>query len=599
MSDKNKTQKTDREKLIGQRVEQIRSISPALVNSDGLLDVSVLKEWLGEESLVQNNQGYYLNFAGKSLARLNADLPTDKELKVEKEQSKDFDTTQNVIIRGDNLDVLKILRSSYEGKVKIIYIDPPYNTNSANFVYNDSFREIEEGLIEKYDLPEDAINFFDNMFGTLNHSSWLFAMYSRLNLARDLLIDDGVMFISIDDNEQANLKVMCDEIFGKENNEMMIWHKVADDSGKMKQTYRFRREHEYILACYKNKQEVFFDKYLSDRNYKNEYSNPDDDYRGAYKQGIMSRTEEKSNPKSKNYYPITTPGGKVITRQWKFTEEKFKELDDDNRIYYGKEGNSVPSIKVFINEPKETTPISILDGFGTAKTAGSEIESLLGSRQIFLNPKPTNLIKHMVNISTKEGIILDFFAGSGTTAQAVMELNKEDGGNRKFILVQWDESIDPGKSKPAYDFCKENNMKPVISSICIERVNRAGEKIKQETSMLDEDPDLGYKVFSLTEKPKRITDENKQLQISGGRESALDTLYNMMAASGQTLLTDPIEMVEPNMLYRVGNAYYVLGEHKKDLKNTGMIFIDGYAEISLERWLNTIGIDEKNTKTLY
>ena len=612
MSNKSKEQKANYEELVKQRMEQIRSLSPELVNSDGLLDVAVLKEWLGEKNVAPLNQGYQLNFAGKGLARLNADLPTDKELKVEGKQSKDFDTTQNVIIRGDNLDVLKVLRKSYEDKVNMIYIDPPYNTDSANFIYNDSFKESEEDLIGKYGLPEEAINFFDNVFGTLNHSGWLFAMYPRLKLAHSLLTDDGVIFISIDDNEQTNLKIMCDEIFGNNNFVAnIVWTNKEGGGGSDSSLYKIK--HEYILCYSKSKKNTHLNGVVveEDETYNKEDKHVKE--RGRYKLIKLSSTSLRYAETLD--YPIECPDGSVVKpnkgkekiASWRWNKEKlnwgikndfveFSKKRDGEWVVYTKQYHKVDND----NNPIVRTlpPNALIDQYSSTM-ATKQMEKIFGRRKVFDYSKPFLLIKELLKASTsKEDIILDFFAGSGTTAQAVMNINKEDEGNRKFVLVQWDEAIDPKASKSAYDFCIENNLAPVISSICIERARRVGESIKQEAGTSGKDLDIGYKVFSLTEQPKRIT-ENKQLQIASGRETALDTLYNMIAASGQALLTDTIEEIEPNLLYKVNNAHYVLGEYKGDLKNTGMVFVDGYADISLERWLNMVGLDKENIKILY
>lgn len=316
---------------------------------------------------------------------------------------------ENLIIKGNNLLVLYSLVEQYRGQIKIVYIDPPYNTGNDSFGYNDSF----------------------------NHSTWLTFMKNRLEIAKQLLSPDGVIFISCDDNEQAYLKVLLDSIFSPENGETMIWHKVGDDSGRMKITHRFRREHEYIHVCYKNKQQVFFNKFETSRDYKNVYSNPDNDPRGPYKQGIISTTEEKSKSTGKNFYTIVTPSGREISRQWRVSKAEFDDLNKDGRIYFGKNGNSIPSLKVFINESKMATPISILQDYGTAKTAGKELMELFNGERVFDYPKPPELIIHLLAIaSEKNSIILDFCAGSGTTAHATIALNKEDGGNRNFILCE-------------------------------------------------------------------------------------------------------------------------------------------------------------------
>lgn len=361
------------------------------------------------------------------------------ELTIKNESGK----PTHLLIEGDNYHVLTCLNYTHKGKVDIIYIDPPYNTGSDGFKYKD------KRVLDKYpdgtDVPTDH---------PLRHSYWLSFMSKRIELAKEVMKETGTIFISIDDNEVAQLKLLCDSIFGENNVDIMIWHKVEDDSGRLKVTHRFRREHEYVIVCFKNREKVFFRKYLSDRNYKNEYTNPDNDPRGAYKQGIISNTEEKSSHNGKNYYSVTTPGGRVVTRQWRVEEEEFNKLNADNRIYYGKDGNSIPSIKVFISEQKETTPTSILTGVGTAKTAGIELEELMGTK-IFNYPKPVQLIKRLLQISTeRDAIVMDFFAGSGTTGQAIMELNKEDGGERQFILVtNNDETTNGQKHKIMTDVC--------------------------------------------------------------------------------------------------------------------------------------------------
>jgi len=355
----------------------------------------------------------------------------------------------HILIEGDNFHTLTCLNYTHREKIDVIYIDPPYNTGSDGFKYKD--KRILDKFPDGTEVPTDH---------PFRHSYWLSFMQKRLDLIRDLLSKNGVVFISIDDNEMAQLKLLCDSIFGENNVEVMIWHKVADDSGRLKITYRFRREHEYIIVCYKQKEETYFKKYLSDRNYKNEYTNPDNDPRGPYKQGIISTTEAKSKSTGKNFYSITTPSGKVIARQWRFPKEEFNRLDKDNRIYYGKNGSSIPSEKVFINEQKETTPTSILYELGTAKSAGIELEELMGSK-IFSYPKPVTLIKHLIKISSqKNSIILDFFAGSGTTGQAVIESNNDDDGDRQFILVTNNDEVVNGEKHK------------IMSEICYPRVKK-------------------------------------------------------------------------------------------------------------------------------
>ena len=316
--------------------------------------------------------------------------------------------TDNLIIKGNNLLALHTLKEEFAGKVKLIYIDPPYNTGNDGFKYNDSF----------------------------NHSTWLTFMRNRLQIAKELIREDGVIFIQCDDNEQAYLKVLCDEVFDRENTESMIWHKVGDDAGRLKITYRFRREHEYIICCYKNKQIIRFNKFKSERNYKNEYTNPDDDFRGPYKQGIISHTEEISKETGKNFFEVKTPGGRIVKRQWRVTKIEFDELVLDNRIYFGKDGNSIPSLKVFISEEKDTTPISIVQGVGTAKSAGFHHLNIFGEK-VFSYPKPEEFLKRLIEISTKENdIVLDYHLGSGTTAAVAHKMNRQYIGIEQMDYIE-------------------------------------------------------------------------------------------------------------------------------------------------------------------
>jgi len=333
---------------------------------------------------------------------------SNKEIKTDKEKPV------NILIEGDNYHALSVLNYTHQSKIDIIYIDPPYNTGNKDFIYNDHFVDKED---------------------TYRHSKWLAFMERRLKLAKNLLKDTGVVFISISDIEIAQLKMLMDEIFGEGNVEIMVWHKVSDDSGRLKITHRFRLEHEYIIVAYKQKHKVFFKKYKEDRNYKNIYTNPDNDPRGPYKQGIISSTEAGSNQKSEKYFTVITPSGRKVIRQWRYTKVELNELIKDNRIYFGKNGDSIPSIKVFIGEQKDATPISILENLGTAKSAGISLYELFNAERVFDYPKPVELIKHFLKIaSNPNSIVLDFMAGSGTSAQAVLELNKEDKGSRRFIL---------------------------------------------------------------------------------------------------------------------------------------------------------------------
>lgn len=305
---------------------------------------------------------------------------------------------------------------THKNKIDVIYIDPPYNTGNNDFIYNDNFVDKEDNF---------------------RHSKWLSFMSARLKLSKDLLRDCGVMFISIDDNELFNLKILIDEIFGEGNFEMLIWDKVTGNknagSGKMKITYRFRKDHEYIVCVYKNKDIIRFIKPTGLKEFKNDYGNIDNDPRGNWMSCEICKSEEKSIPNGKNFFTFTTPFNKKITRQWHYSYEELNELVKDNRIYFGN-GNIIPRLKKFLDEESEITPTSILQKI--ASTTDGNRDSLKIDIP-FDNPKPIELIKYLLNLiiqKDNESIILDFFAGSGTTGHAVLELNKQDGGNRKFIL---------------------------------------------------------------------------------------------------------------------------------------------------------------------
>ena len=594
------------------KLELIKSIIPSLVNSDDSLDTEYLKNLLGLGNLTYEKQSYGLNFPGKGLARIKASVSTSKELRLDTNASKNLDKTDNLIIRGDNLDAIKILRQNYDGKVKVIYIDPPYNTDNARFIYDDSFKDSEAELIKKYELTEEQVKFFDCMFGTLNHSSWLFNMYSRLLLARDLLSDDGVIFLSIDDHEQANLKLLCDEIFGEDNLiSNMVWRKKY---GGGKGANNVVDLHEYVL-CYAKvlngysllgiprtakQKEVFKeeDKHLKERG--RYYIRP-------LKSGLAKRETL--------IYPIECPDGTSIETQWICGKDEFNRLLEEDRIVFvkRKKDGSYNVYKKFyqFDRGELIIPDSLIYDLAYNQNGKEEVKKIFGikeGREVpFDNPKPLELIQHFIKIVTskdKSGIVLDFFAGSGTTAHAVMDLNKNDGGKRKFILVELDQKIDPKKSdaaESAYKYCQDNKLAPVISSMTIERVRRSSEMIEATNGMLDEDFDSGYKVFALTDKPKIVESGSAGIGLNINRQTELDTLYNMMAASGEHLLTEPIETLEEKLLYKVGDAYFVLGQCKTNLEELAghRIYVDGYSEIRLADWMNMTQADKELVQIIY
>ncbi len=347
--------------------------------------------------------------------------------------------TDNLMIKGNNLLALHTLQEEFRGKVKLIYIDPPYNTGNDGFKYNDSF----------------------------NHSTWLTFMKNRLEIARELLRDDGVIFVQCDDNEQAYLKVLMDEIMGRENCDCIVWQKMDaryDRNTNAKVINRYKEIHEYILIGYKkNKKTYFFNKIKKLPDWNKEAKNPDNDKRGGYEAGIISYEEghENEDKKSELYYSITLPSGRIMTRHFFVIKEEFEKLRADNRIYFPKDGDGVPRLKVFQNEEQEYKLDSILRGFGTTSTAKDEILNLFGNRDLFQTPKTEKLLMELIRLITQPNdIVLDFFAGSGTTAAVAHKMN------RQWITIEQMDYIE--------NITKER-LKKVI-----------GNKIKKDGNLLEE-----------------------------------------------------------------------------------------------------------------
>jgi len=322
----------------------------------------------------------------------------------------------NLIIKGNNLLVLHSLKKRFSGKIKLIYIDPPYNTKTDSFRYNDSF----------------------------THSTWLTFMKNRLNVAKKLLSDDGVIFVQCDDNEQAYLKILMDEIFGREQSDCIVWRKSGKGrDGKMKNTTTVRKDHEYIIFAFKEKKQLL--KSLEKPNWKNSYPNPDKDPRGNYKAGSISRTEKSSNPNHKNYYTVKSPAGKEFTRQFDVSKEDFEKLNYDNRIYWGKNKSSVPAIKIFEDEERLTNTSSLFLNDGTTTDGKKELEKLFNSDMEFFTPKPELLMRKIIQISTSENdIVLDYHIGSGTTLAAAHKMNRQYIGIEQMDYI---ESVTVGRMK--------------------------------------------------------------------------------------------------------------------------------------------------------
>ena len=601
--------------------DKLRELLPELVSSDGHVNVKALQDVVDVANSTSNDQGYELTFAGKGLARAQADSSTNYELKTELEQSKYFDNTSNVVIRGDNLDVLKILYQNYFGKVKMIYIDPPYNTRSDEFVYKDNFRQSDAGLIERFGMNDKTADFLHNVFGTRSHSGWLAFMYPRLKLARQLLREDGVIFISIDDNEQASLKIICNEIFGESN---FVGQIVAQTNPRGRQLDKFiAKTFEYILLYAKNTNEAKIIEIPKSERVMRSYSHEDSEGKFRLLE-LRNRGSSQFNRKTRPnlYYPIyinpsdatvSLDSGEDYTETalpqntkgedgcWTWSRDKV--VSNYNLLVPRKTTKGTWRIfrKDYVpqNGAKSKEKSLWLDTHINHENGKERVTQLLGGG-IFDFPKSTGIVEKCLNISTEIGeIVLDFFAGSGTTGDAVMQLNAEDGGNRKFILVQWDEEIDPKKNAAAYQFCTDNNMAPVISSITLERLNRAGEKIGGGGGGGNFPSDVGYKVYSLVPKPESQDKggDTLQLELTNQRASILDTLTNMLCATCKPLDTS-VECLIEGALYKADDELYVVGKISEDdlaPYRSHKINLDGWAELSLSDFLN-LGFHDESKK---
>ncbi len=577
---------------------------PSIIR-DNEIDLNELKAIAGLP-IDEKINGYGLNFVGRNFARGKYYQKTEKELRLNAAMSKNIDTTQNLVLKGDNLDSLKILKNHYKGQIKCIYIDPPYNTDKDEFVYPDKFDKEEAEVLGLVNLGESDFARMDFSFKTKkSHNGWLAFMYPRLLLARDLLSQDGVIFISIDDNEQANLKLLCDDVFDEGNFvSNLIWK-----SGRTAASH-FTNEHEYVLCYAKNKAELPLFEFegeesISDRAIKRpSEKNPVSQI--SFPKGMDFECEDKVFPSEfGNGEPVKVlngvfeaKNGKLandVTLEAAWTMKDMVESWIDGETVIDQKGQIVKrfffknnGVLQYEKEKGTIHPKSIIVDYST-KNGTNALQALLG-KPYFDFPKPPDLLSHFYEaVTNKNDIILDFFAGSGTTGQAVMELNR-NGGNRKFILCQIDEPIQ--KDKPAYKFCVENNLPPVISSITIERLKRAGEKIAKELE--DENskpdlfdgkrqvPDIGFKVFDSVIAPKLEADDKGQISISFNESDALSRIYNMIFTVGLDEPTQVPEVVVKDSIYKIGNHYYITNSEKitsDDYSNAiknGKVFIDGW-----------------------
>lgn len=488
-------------------------------------DNAKFQQALKEHNIDELSSGYRLDFIGKNYAKKQAgERPTtvivpdnDHNQKEENKNSK------NLFFTGDNLEVLRHLQQNYANSVDFIYIDPPYNTGSDGFVYPDNFEYSDDQLKEMFGLNEDELKRLKSIQGKATHSAWLTFMYPRLYLAKKVLKETGVIFVSIDDNEQANLKLLMDEVFGEGSFiAEVIWERAYAPVNLKK---HFSESHDYMLVYAKNESKLISNGLPRSEEANSRYSNPDNDSRGPWKSSDFSVGPAVMS----NVYEITLPSGRIVTppsgRSWVLSKERFLEFRTDNRIWFGVNGDATPSIKRFLSEVRNSSvPMTIwkYQDVGHSQSASQDLKKLFDGEAYFTYPKPIGLINRLLQLySQKDSVILDFFAGSSTTADAVMQLNAEDGGNRQYIMCTLPE--------PTFTVNSDGTKVPTkggeaaykagfksIDEISRERIIRAANKIKEENPLLTETQDFGfkhYRVVAPTQETLEKIDYDDQLQL--------------------------------------------------------------------------------------
>mgnify|MGYP003814751319 CR=1 FL=1 len=484
---------------VDENVERIGKLFPNCVTETivddkltKVIDFDMLKQELSSFVVEGRDERYQFTWPDKRKSVLLANAPISKTLRPCREESVNFDTTENLYIEGDNLEVLKLLQETYLGKIKMIYIDPPYNTGN-DFVYEDDFTQDAGDYIANSGQYDDEGNRLvqNTESNGRFHTDWLNMIYPRLKLAKDLLTDDGVIFISIDDGEVENLKKMCCEVFGATNFiACVVWQKIHSIKNDAKY---FSENHEYALVFAKNIDCITLHLLPRTDEMNDRYKNPDNDSRGPWQSGDLVASGERSN----GHYTVTSPKtGKEFDvpqgKHWVYSQENLYALIAENGIWFGEDGNSFPRKKRFLCDVQDgRTPntIWLCDEVGHNQSAAREVKAIFDDQKFFDFPKPVDYIKQMLLLTTdKDSFALDFFSGSATTAHAVMQLNAEDGGHRKFIMVQLPEETD--EKSEAYKAGYKN-----ICEIGKERIRRAGNKIVDEAGLTAQNLDIGFRVL--------------------------------------------------------------------------------------------------------
>ena len=523
-------------------VEKLKQLVPEVV-ADGKINWEILKEALGEhleEGAEIENFG--LNWAGKRQARRLASIPSKGTLVPVIGEGIYEENTKNIFIEGDNLEVLKLLQKSYANRVKLIYIDPPYNTGK-DFIYKDDYNEPLGDYLRKTGQVDEEGNLLTSNPKSSGrfHSNWLNEIYPRLRLARNILRDDGVIFISIDDNEVHHLRFILNEIFGEENFlASIIWKK----RGGPPNDRTIGNIHEYLLVYAKDFSEVDLSLLPRTEDSISRYQNPDNDPRGVWVAGDISANAKGGRYVSSLDYEIVNPntGEKHLPPEgacWRFNNQKIQELIRDNRITFGSDGRGRPKLKRFLSEVRDGLTIpSIWDNLATNTTARSEIRQIFGSNSVFETPKPVDLISQILKIALKpDELIVDFYSGSSSTAHAVLKLNQTDSGNRRFIMVQLPEPTN------------NNNKYSTITEIGKERIRRVIKQIKDEQQNqleLNEKKkqDLGFKVFKLAKSNIKIWEDHKNTDLQAFQSSLFDFENPLVEEWNEADIVTEIQLLE-------------------------------------------------------
>jgi len=541
---------------VAENIERLKALFPELVTEgpDGAaVNVDVLKALVGDQTVTDADEKYGLNWHGKRRARQLALTPSTGTLRPAPEDSVDWDTTQNLMIEGDNLEVLKLLQKSYAGKVKLIYIDPPYNTGK-DFVYPDKYDDnLATYLRYTGQVTDEGFKVSSNTEASGRfHTNWLNMMYPRLKIARNLLREDGVIFVSIDDGEMANLQAVLAELFGEENFQANIsWQKRYTRSNN---TVDFTTVVEHLLV-YSKSEDFIVNLLERTKEADARYVNPDNDPRGPWKgASILNPATPLQRPNL--CYPIRNPNTGVVTNPstnaWRRTRQEFERLQNEGRLYWGVDGaQALPAIKMFLSEARNITPINFWEhGYaGNTDDGTRDLRGLLGEK-VFDNPKPVQLIARVIEHgSDPDSVVVDFFAGSGTTGHAVMAQNAADGGRRRYILVQLPEPLDHGNpdQQAAASFCDKLHTTRNIAELTKERLRRAAKSVKDENPMFA--GDLGFRVFKLSSSNIRAWEPDRRNLPKSLLESVdhlktdrteTDILYELLLKLGLDLCV-PIE----------------------------------------------------------